>query len=337
MGGPILLPKTVYIAPMPQDPLLSPPLSRREWFATATALAGAAVLPSPASGADRVARAGGRIGYVDDNLENYHANVYLKALTGALQSRGFTLAGCTGLQEQPGRAWATKNNIPYFADVAALNSAVDYFMILAPSTPETHLELCRRVLPFKKPTFVDKTFAPDLATAREIFGLAEKFATPVQTSSALRYTNVQDEAKKLGADVVEHMITWGNGGSFGEYAIHPVELLISVMGPGAETLMRRGTGDRSQLLVNFSGGRTGVVNVYTGSATPFAASLTSRKGTRHLPVEQARMFEASLAATMDFFDTGRPNIDKQESLAVMGILEAARLPDATQRFVPVPR
>ncbi|MCC7007704.1 MAG: hypothetical protein IT184_02705 [Acidobacteria bacterium] len=312
--------------------------SRREWLADATRmLTAAAVVPFGAEATARARRAGGRIGFVDDNLDNYHANVYLKALTGTLQGRGFTLAGCTGLQEQPGRAWAAKNDIPYFPDVAALNAAVDFFMLLAPSTPETHLELCRRVLPLKKPTFVDKTFAPDFATARDIVALADRSGTSMQTSSALRYTNVQEEAKKLGADAVEHMITWGNGGSFGEYAIHPVELLISVMGPDAQRLMRRGTGDRSQLLIDFSGGRTGVVNVYTGSATPFAASLSSRKGTRYLPVDQARMFEASLSSTLDFFETGRPNVDRRETMAVMGILEASRLPEATERFVPIPR
>jgi len=305
--------------------------------ATSRAVAAMSMAPFAAATAARAARAGGRIGFVDDNLDNYHANVYLKALTGSLKARGFTLVGCTALQEQPSRAWAAKNSIPYFADVSSLSAAVDFFMVLAPSTPETHLELCRRVLPLKRPTYVDKTFAPDMATAREIFALAERAGTPIQTSSALRYTNVQDEARKLGADTVEHMITWGNGGSFGEYAIHPVELLISVMGPNVETLMRRGTGDRSQLLVNFSGGRTGVVNVYTGSATPFAASLTSRKGTRYIQVEQGPMFEASLAGTMNFFEAGRPNIDKQESMAVMGILEAARMPEAVERFVSVPR
>jgi hypothetical protein len=49
----------------------------------------------------------------------------------------------------------------------------------APSTPETHLELCQAVLPFGKATYVDKTFAPDLATAREIFALADQHAAAV--------------------------------------------------------------------------------------------------------------------------------------------------------------
>jgi predicted dehydrogenase len=276
-----------------------------------------------------------RIGFVDDNLENYHANVFLKALREPLKERGFMVSGCAGLQETPGRAWAEKNSVPYFNSVAALNEAVDFFMVLAPSMPETHLELCRRVLPLKKPTYVDKTFAPDLATAREIFGLADRDGTPIQTTSALRYTSVQEQVRKLAPARVEHMITWGGGGSFAEYAIHPLELLVSVLGHEATALMRRGTGSRSQLLIDFAGGRTGVVNVYPQSNTPFAASVTTDKATQYIAVDASKIFVNNAAAILDFFAASKPNIDRRESLAIMRLLDAARDPRALKEFVPL--
>jgi predicted dehydrogenase len=210
---------------------------------------------------------------------------------------------------------------------------VDFFMVLAPSNPEVHLELCQRVFRFKKPTYVDKTFAPDVATAQKIFALADKHGTPVQTSSALRYTNVQDEVRKVVLSKVEHMIAWGGGGSFDEYAIHPLELLISVMGPEATGLMRRGTPDRSQLLIEFSAGRTGVVNVYPKSNTPFAVSFTTDKATRYVEVDVAKIFINNQAAILDFFAAGKPNIDRRESLMLMRILDAAKDPEARRSFV----
>jgi predicted dehydrogenase len=221
------------------------------------------------------------------------------------------------------------------ADVNVLNAAVDAFMVLAPSTPNTHLELARRVVPFRKPTYVDKTFAQNLSTARDIFRLADEFKTPLQSTSVLRYTSVQDEVRKTPGDPIEHMVAWGGGGSFGEYAVHPLELLISVMGPEAEDLMRRGSGDRSQLLINFSHGRTAVVNVYTGSSTPYAASVTNRKGTRLIQVDQNLMFQNSLSATMNFFENGSPNVDRRETLAIMAILDAAAKPEALRGFVKI--
>src|SRR5687768_4830528 len=151
-----------------------------------------------------------RIGFVDDKLENFHANIFLKAYRDALKDRGATVAGCYGLDIDNGKAWAEHNDVPWFASPAAMNEQVDAFMILAPSNPELHLKLAEMVLPLGKPTYIDKTFAPDLATAKRIFALADQHKTPVQTTSALRYTNVQEHVREAKADV-KHMITWGGG------------------------------------------------------------------------------------------------------------------------------
>lgn len=308
-------------------------LSRRELILASAGLLTGRAVSARSSTAAAAPAAGLRIGFVDDNLQNYHANTFLSLARGPLAARGFVVAGCTGLDAEAGRAWSVKNSVPYFADAAALNAAVDAFMVLAPSTPDTHLELSRRVVPFKKPVYVDKTFAPDLATAREIFRLADTAGAPMQTTSVLRYTNVQDEVRRSASDPIEHMVAWGGGGSFGEYAVHPLELVLSVMGPEVQRVMRRGTGDRSQLLLDFSRGRTAVVNVYTSSSTPYAAAVTNRKGTRLVQVDQKLMFQNSLAATMDFFASGTPNVDRAETLALMSILDAAGRPETTERFV----
>lgn len=274
-----------------------------------------------------------RIGFVDLNLNNYHANVFLQALRGPLESRGFVVAGAAGMKTPESRAWAEKNRVPFFEDDRTLNDAVDFFMVLAPSNPEAHLELCQRILPFRKPTYVDKTFAPDFATAEKIFALADKYGTPIQTTSALRYTNVQDEVRKLAPTKVEHMIAWGGGGSFNEYAIHPLELLVSVMGHEAAALMRRGTPDRAQLLIDFPNGRTGVVNIFPGTSTSFAAAFTTEKATRYVEVDSSKIFINNQAAVLDFFASGKPNIDRRQSLAIMRLLDAARDPRAVKGFV----
>jgi predicted dehydrogenase len=304
--------------------------NRRSFLkSTAAATLGTALTASVALGA---ASPGRRIGFVDLNLDNYHANVFLQALRGPLAARGFTIAGATGTKTAESRAWADKHQIPFFEDDAKLNDAVDFFMILAPSNPEVHLDLCRRILPFGKPTYVDKTFAPNHAVAQEIFSLADRHRTPMQTSSALRYTNVQDEVRKAAA-TVEHMVTWGGGSSFDEYAIHPLELLISVMGPNATALMRRGSGQRAQLLIDFADGRTGVANVFAGTSTPFAASFTTEKTSRYIEVDVPKIFANNQAALLDFFSAGQPNVDRRESLTIMRLLDAARDPRSRKEFL----
>jgi predicted dehydrogenase len=280
-----------------------------------------------------MARTGRRIGFVDYRLDNYHADVFLKILRKDLKKRGFEVAGCIALDEANGRAWARKKRVPYWDSLGRLNDAVDYYMVLAPSNPELHLPLCRMVFPFGKPAYVDKTFAPDLKTARKIFALAGRYGTKIQTTSALRYTNVQEYVRKVGREDVCHMAAWGGGRSFGEYAIHPVELVVSCMGAQATRLMRRGAGAQSQLLIDFSRGRTAVVNVYVGADTPFAASVTTDAGTRYLKVKDSQCFRDTAAAILDFFASGRPGIDRRETLMIRRILDAAQDPRALKGFV----
>jgi len=128
------------------------------------------------------------------------------------------------------------------------------------------------------------------------------------------------------------MVAWGGGSSFGEYAIHPVELVVSCMGGKARRLMRRGTKDRSQLLIDFSEGRTAVANVYTNSKTPFAAAISTAGGTEHIPVAND-IFRDQTLAILDFFETGVTKVDPNESLMIRRILDVAGQKRVLKGFV----
>ena len=51
-----------------------------------------------------------RIGFVDYRLDNYHAEVYLKALRGSLASRGYEVAGATALERSVSREWTEEHS-----------------------------------------------------------------------------------------------------------------------------------------------------------------------------------------------------------------------------------
>ena len=277
---------------------------------------------------------GKRIGYVDYALDNHHANTYLRVFRNELKKRGFSVTACNAMKEKAGREWAAENGIPYFCDMDEMNEHVDCYMALAPSNPELHLGLCRKILRFGKPTYVDKTFAPDLETAKRIFALADKHKAPMQTSSALRYSNVQDYVREIGGkSKVRHMVGYYGGRSFGEYGIHPTELVISCMGPKAERLMRRGTGRYTQLLVDFSGGRTAVINSYLTKGGPFGAAVTTSERTKFIELDGSQMFVKSAGSLLDLFETGKPDVDRKETLIVRRILDAAGDPRALKGFV----
>jgi hypothetical protein len=275
-----------------------------------------------------------RIGFVDYNPDNFHANIFLKILREDLSDRGFTVSGCHALLESEGKEWASKNEVSYFESPEDLNDNADVFAVLAPSNPEVHLELCERVLKYGKTTYVDKTFAPSFEIAEQIFQLSDEHGTAIQTTSSLRYTEVQDWVSENGGrEAVRHMIAWGPGRSFEEYAIHPVETVVSCMGAEALSLTRRNDGDFSQLIINFSDSRTAVVNVCTNTKTAYAASVTTAEQTAYVAVDTSKLFVNMTAAMLDFFESGKPSIPRGESLMVRRILDAAMAHEACKGFI----
>ena len=276
-----------------------------------------------------------RVGLYDYDLNNFHSNVYLKAFRNELKHRGFTVTGCMGIRQKSSRAWAEENNVPYFTSIKALNEVADHYIILAPRNPERHLEMCQKVFPFGKATYVDKTFAPDLRTANRIYGLADKHRVAMQTTSALRYTNVHDYVNEVGRNKVKHMIAWGGGRSFDEYAIHPTEMVISTMGTNVKRLMRRGSGNHSQILLDFSANRTAVINLFAKTKTIHSASITTTTETRYIEVDRAQIFPRSTEAILDLFGSGKANIPRKESLLVRRILDVAEQKRARKGFVAI--
>jgi hypothetical protein len=260
------------------------------------------------------------IGLVDYCLDNFHARVYLEALRGPLSSRGFTIAGATAMQRASSFRWCQEHDVPYLETVDALNEQVQYFMVLAPSNPEVHFELCQRVFPFGKATFVDKTFAPDYPTAGKIFELADRHGVAVQTTSALRTTNVHAAALALG-EPLRHMAVSAGGTTWEEYGIHPVELVISCMGPGVEAVMQLGNEILRVLVLGFRDRRTAVITFHVGVHVPFSAQLVTPTTATHVVVNDEKLFVDAAASILDFFEAGQAQIDRAESLIVRRILD----------------
>ncbi|QDT74360.1 Gfo/Idh/MocA family oxidoreductase [Lacipirellula limnantheis] len=272
------------------------------------------------------------IGLVDYRLDNYHAEVYLKALRGPLASRGYTIAGATSLEHEVSSAWADERSLPYWRELDALDAAVDFVVVLAPSNPELHLEMCRAVLPLGKPTFVDKTFAPDETTANEIFALADAHDVPIQTTSALRSTAVQSFVRELPSPV-QSMSIFSSGASFAEYGIHPIELAVSCMGHDAVRLLRFGPERHPQWLVQFAGDRSAIIDFNPEVEIPFSAIVSTQQGHDQIVVDGATLFLDAAASILDFFDAGRPLVDRRETLLVTRILDVAMSDQARHDFV----
>ena len=139
----------------------------------------------------------GKIGFIDYYISEWHANNYPKWFEMANQKLGtdFKLSyawaekDISPVDGVSTDEWCEKFGVERCGSIAELCEKSDCIVLLAPSDPQTHLEYAKQALLFGKPTYIDKTFAPDFNTAKEIFEIAQRYNTPFFSTSALRYAS----------------------------------------------------------------------------------------------------------------------------------------------------
>ena len=277
-----------------------------------------------------------KIGIVDHSLDNFHANTFLSLMREDLKPRGWEIARCWAVNGDEGRVWAKKNEVSYAEEFTDLGEC-DAFMILAPSNPEVHPEMAKRLFPFGKVTYVDKTFAPNYETAKEIFTLADKYNVPVMTTSALRCaTSLKRVVEKFGSGRILHMQAWGGGGSFEEYAIHPLEMVIFAMGAQVEEVMHVASDkDHHALHLQFGDKRSASIFIHTNNECPFRAMVTTEEQTVCADCSADPIFRDLCNVILDFFESGEPSVDRSESLMIRRVLDVVNGSSCDRRFTNV--
>jgi predicted dehydrogenase len=195
--------------------------------------------------------------------------------------------------------------------------------VLSPDHPEHHEKLARIPLMSGKPVFVDKTFSPDLKSGVRMFELAGQFRTPMFSSSALRFSKelAGYPNAKVNRETLEFVATLGPGQyTYENYAVHQLEMIVVLLGLGA-TRIKSLSSEHGQLLVaEYPGGRR--ASMIQIPAAPFQLSLRLKSGEGVFIPECSDIFTRMIHAMLDFFETGQPPVPKEETLAIMALLEA---------------
>lgn len=265
-----------------------------------------------------------KIGFVDYFLNEWHANNYPAWIRA--KNAGFEVSYAYGEIASPqdgmtSEQWCEKNGVTYCADIDELCEKSDYIVILSPDNAERHLLYAKAVLKHGKPTYIDKTFAPDVATAKEIFALSEKYNCPICSSSALRFA---PELKTLRD--VENMVSVGGGLTYDIYAIHQLEMIVCLMGSKATRIMATQSTKSINITIDYPDGRRAglIQNVYC-SACPFMLLTESRNSsTTEYTVIKSDFFQYFIDAMLGFFDTGKKLAEKDETISVISFIEAGK-------------
>jgi len=266
------------------------------------------------------------IGFIDYFLDEWHAEhlpSWIAEATG-----GETRVTCAyGLIDSPNgltnAEWCRKHGIAPMDSIEAVVANSDYLVVLSPDHPEFHEQLAALPLASGKPTFVDKTFAPDRAAAVRLFEAARASGTPLFSSSALRFAEeYAAERERSGGRRVETLLSQGPG-RFGNYAIHQLEPIVSIMGTAVRRIQSIGTERTPALVVEYADGRRATMHHLDGA--PFRLTYQYEEGSFAEASAQADFFAPFVRALVEFFRTGRPPVDPEETIAIIALIEYGRI------------
>ena len=273
-----------------------------------------------------------KIGFVDYYISEWHANNYPAWIKQANQKLGTDYEVAYAWAEQDlspvynetTDEWCAKMGVSRCNTIAELCEKSDVIIVLAPSAPEKHLGYAREVLPFRKCTYIDKTFAPDFATAKEIFEIAEKYGTPFFSTSALRFADELDTLK--GAT---DLIITGGGGNFAEYIIHTVEMAVKLLDNPVKKVKVENVGEQRVCRAETENGSNAVI-IYS-PCEGFSINAKTENGEyTHIDIN-SEFFVNLIANIIKFFETGILPFDTKQTLEVMrlrtALLNAEKTPD----------
>ncbi len=256
-----------------------------------------------------------KLAFIDYYLDEWHANNYPKWIKEASNGE-MEVSLAYGMIDSPigGRTnaqWCRDMGIPQAMTIEEAVAGADGIIVLSPDNCEMHEELSQLPLRSGKPTYIDKTFAPDYATARRIFDLAEQNGTPCYSTSALRYA---DEYQGLGK--ADSIASWGPNG-FETYSIHQLEPIMMLIKAAPKKVMALSGKDWYQMTIAFEDGRAAVLTGYEKGGN-FMMNITGPDGQKVINVA-SDFFHGFIVHLVEFFRDPTKIVPHGDTLRIMAV------------------
>lgn len=267
-----------------------------------------------------------KIGFIDYYLDEWHANHYPQWVLERSKALGlnwevaYAWADIDKADGMTTQQWCEHNKVQHVSTIEQLIELSDAIIILSPDHPEHHERLAKQALQSGKPVYMDKTFAPDLATAKRIFEFADMGNTPLFSSSALRYAlEMQQLAVQQAAKIIEYVAVSGPG-LYSNYAVHQFEIIVALMGTDAKRIKSVSTSQCRQLIIEYEQDRR--ASFLQTEQAPFQALISYRDGTGEHLSQFSDMFLQLIDHILCFFEDKQPPVKPEETLAVIALIEA---------------
>ena len=264
-----------------------------------------------------------RIGLIDYYINEWHALNYPSFLEAAKKEfkEDFQITDFYAEIDHPNLSsdeYEKRYGVHKCSSLEELCNKCDYLMVLYPDNPERKFETIKKVIPFKKPVFVDKTFMNNYQEAKATFDLAEQYGTPLFTSSSLRYA---DEVKAL--ENVESLLVIAPSVHLSDYWIHPLEIVVSKMGSGASRAKLSRSGVHHMLNIEYPDNRTALIVIAEGGNAQDFFISGNGKFKQNLIRCASPYFENEMKDILRFFLEKKPSFSKNETLEAMRLRDIA--------------
>jgi predicted dehydrogenase len=204
-------------------------------------------------------------------------------------------------------------------------AGVDAIMIEI-NDPALHVEYFERCASLARPVFLDKPLADTVAAGRRILETARGTRVRFFSASSLRFVSELEQAcsrvpRPERASMYGPLGKAPAGSSVVWYGVHAFEMLERAMGPGAASLRALGDDAGAVVVVDYGGGRRGVVELTRG-AYAYGGSLRRDREGVAFAVDMTHAYTGLLRRIEAFFRSGEPPVRQEDTLEISAMLEA---------------
>jgi predicted dehydrogenase len=208
----------------------------------------------------------------------------------------------------------------------------------------THLAQATPVLKAGKPLYIGRPMAASLADVVAIFKLAKETKTPCWSSSQHRFSpgfagmrEHPEVGRVIGCDVYGGCPTEPHHGEFFWHAVHGIDTLGAIMGPGCVSVTCASTPTAEVVTGIWADGRIGTFRGIKEGKLKYSATVFGDKGVSTagiyghgvpvkgvVPTNDKYMGYEGIAIEMaKFYKGGPPPVSPEQTLEVFAFLEAA--------------
>jgi len=200
-------------------------------------------------------------------------------------------------------------------------------LMLEINDPAYHLEYFQKCAGLGKPIYLDKPMADTTAHGREIARIAREKKVPFLSASSLRFVPQLLAAcavipQPSMASVYGALGTAPAGSSVVWYGVHAAEMLERALGRGAVAVQTKKDALGVTVIVRYPDGRRGIVELNEGSWI-YGGCLRTKDKAAPFVVDMSRAYTDELIEVLRFFRGETPSLAIEDTLEVMGILDAA--------------